>query len=330
MNESKPRPTSLDYVLAGLAPAFIILMIGSLVAFLMTALYQGEFPIRLMWVLGLYTFASVLISRIAIEQSRSQAFVYLLLLAGATLFVAPRHFVIEGSLASLSFPILVVFLILITYLADRITFDCTNIDDAGEAHGEGLMQSLGLLKKSRNVTKANAPKRKHNPGVWILYFAILAVPVFGLGQLVIASSAGRRLAWIYMIVYMTSALLLLVMISLLSVRRYTRQRNLEMDAGLSMKWLAAGGTAIVLLMMVMSILPLPALDGGLWEPPFKLTSRDNLQSHRWGWGNEATGDGNVGQQQGGQQQGGQQQGGQQQGGQQQGGNQQGGQQRGGP
>jgi len=70
MNEPKLRPTSLDYALAAISPALIILMIGSLVAFLMTALYRGEFPVRLMWVLGLFTFASVLISRIAIEQSR--------------------------------------------------------------------------------------------------------------------------------------------------------------------------------------------------------------------------------------------------------------------
>jgi len=329
MNEPKLRPTSLDYALAAIAPALIILMIGSLVAFLMTALYRGEFPVRLMWVLGLFTFASVLISRIAIEQSRSQALVYLGLLGGATLLVAPRYFVIEGPFSSLSLPILVVFLLLISYLADRITFDCTAVDVAGDAQGEGLLQSLGLLKKSRIAVKAGQTRRKHNPGVWVLYFALLALPVFGLGQLIIESRTGRSLAWFYMIVYLLSALLLLVMISLLSVRRYSRQRGLEMEMGLSMKWLLAGGAAVSVLMMVMAILPLPSLDSGFWEPPFKITNRDDLRAHRWGWGSETVGDGKGGQQQGGQQQGGQQQGGQQQGGQQQGGQQQGGQQQGG-
>ncbi|MCU0707242.1 MAG: hypothetical protein MUF23_03025, partial [Pirellula sp.] len=113
MSDSKLRPTSLDYSVAALAPALIILMIGSLVAFLMTALYQGEFPARLMWILGLYTFASVLISRISIEQSRSQSLVYMALLGVATLFVAPRYFTIDGPLAFLSFPILAAFLVLI-------------------------------------------------------------------------------------------------------------------------------------------------------------------------------------------------------------------------
>jgi hypothetical protein len=185
MTESKLRPTSLDYALAAIAPALIILMIGSLVAFLMTALYRGEFPMRLMWVLGLYTFASVLISRIAIEQSRAQSLVYAGLLGGATLLVAPRYFVIEGPLAAMSLPILVVFLVLITYLADRITYDCTAIDEPGDAHGEGLLQSLGLLKRSRTALKQNTRQRKHNPGVWVLYFALLALPVFGFGQLLI-------------------------------------------------------------------------------------------------------------------------------------------------
>ena len=328
MNEPKLRPTSLDYALAAIAPALIILMIGSLVAFLMTALYRGEFPVRLMWVLGLFTFASVLISRIAIEQSRSQALVYLGLLGGATLLVAPRYFVIEGPFSSLSLPILVVFLLLISYLADRITFDCTAVDVAGDAQGEGLLQSLGLLKKSRIVVKAGQTRRKHNPGVWVLYFALLALPVFGLGQLIIESRTGRSLAWFYMIVYLLSALLLLVMISLLSVRRYSRQRGLEMEMGLSMKWLLAGGAAVSVLMMVMAILPLPSLDSGFWEPPFKITNRDDLRSHRWGWGSETVGDGKGGQQQGGQQQGGQQQGEQQQGEQQQGEQQQGEQQQG--
>ncbi|MFN6129105.1 MAG: hypothetical protein ACK494_09465, partial [Planctomycetota bacterium] len=318
MNEPKLRPTSLDYALAAIAPALIILMIGSLVAFLMTALYRGEFPVRLMWVLGLFTFASVLISRIAIEQSRSQALVYLGLLGGATLLVAPRYFVIEGPFSSLSLPILVVFLLLISYLADRITFDCTAVDVAGDAQGEGLLQSLGLLKKSRIAVKAGQTRRKHNPGVWVLYFALLALPVFGLGQLIIESRTGRSLAWFYMIVYLLSALLLLVMISLLSVRRYSRQRGLEMEMGLSMKWLLAGGAAVSVLMMVMAILPLPSLDSGFWEPPFKITNRDDLRSHRCGWGSVTVGDGQGGQQQDGQHHGEQQQGEQQQGEQQQG------------
>ncbi|MFY8070175.1 MAG: hypothetical protein ACOVNQ_00750, partial [Pirellula sp.] len=148
MENRKLRPTSFDYALAALSPVLIILMIGSLVYFLITTLYQGDFHARLMWILGLFTMASVLITRIAIEQSRAQSLTYLGLLSAATLFVAPRFFVLEGILAPLSIPILIGFLALIVFLADRITMDCTSVDDAQDSHGYGLLQSLGLLKRS--------------------------------------------------------------------------------------------------------------------------------------------------------------------------------------
>jgi prolipoprotein diacylglyceryltransferase len=89
MAEKRLKPTTFDYALAAISPVLIILMIGSLVYFLILTLYRGEFPARLTWLFGLFTMASVLITRIAIEQSRTQSFVYLALLSAATLFVAP-------------------------------------------------------------------------------------------------------------------------------------------------------------------------------------------------------------------------------------------------
>jgi hypothetical protein len=188
MTDRKLRPTSFDYALAALSPVLIILMIGSLVYFLLTTLYQGDFQARLMWILGLFTMASVLITRIAIEQSRTQSFTYLGLLSAATLLVAPRFFVLEGFLSPLSIPILIGFLALIVFLADRITMDCTSVDDAHDSHGYGLLQSLGIFKRSddpeptpppQRPTQApdtpeisNKESRSHNPGVWILYFAL--------------------------------------------------------------------------------------------------------------------------------------------------------------
>ena len=294
--ESKLKPTSLDYALAALSPGLIILMIGSLVCFLLCTLYQGEFPARLMWILGLFTFASVLISRIAIEQSRAQSLVYLGLLGGATLFVAPRFFVVDGPMASFSLPILVTLLCLIAYLADRITMDATSVDDASESNGEGLLQSLGLLKRANANANANAKqgKRKHNPGVWILYFALLAIPVFGLGQLFIQAAPARKLAFVCMIAYLFSALALLVVISLLSLRKYVRQRGVEMESSLSAKWLTAGISSTLGLIILMAILPFPMLSSNMMELPFRITSRTDLSSSRWGWGNE--GAGNAGQQ----------------------------------
>ncbi|MFN5393084.1 MAG: hypothetical protein ACK5EO_04210, partial [Planctomycetota bacterium] len=290
MEDRKLRPTSFDYALAALAPVLIILMIGSLVYFLITTLYRGDFHARLMWILGLFTMASVLITRIAIEQSRAQSLTYLGLLSAATLFVAPRFFVLEGLLAPLSIPILIGFLALIVFLADRITMDSTSVDDAQDSHGYGLLQSLGLFKRSDSVSanpeRSDKKGRSHNPGVWILYFALLALPVFGLGQFFLPSGQAQRVALGCLVIYLSAALALLVMISLLSLRQYVRQRDVEMQTGMSWNWLASGIGSVLGLVLLMAILPLPMLGSNTWELPFKLSSRDDMSPSKWGWGNE--------------------------------------------
>ena len=291
MTDRKLRPTSFDYALAALSPILIILMIGSLVYFLLTTLYRGDFQARLMWILGLFTMASVLITRIAIEQSRAQSFTYLGLLSAATLLVAPRFFVLEGFLAPLSIPILIGFLALIVFLADRITMDCTSVDDAHDSHGYGLLQSLGIFKRSDSPVPAtpessNKESRSHNPGVWILYFALLALPVFGLGQFFLPSVQAQRVALACLVIYLGSALALLVMISLLALRQYVRQRDVEMQTGMSWNWLATGIGSVLGLVLLMAILPLPMLGTSNWELPFKLSSRKDQTPSQWGWGNE--------------------------------------------
>ena len=302
MTDRKLRPTSFDYALAALSPVLIILMIGSLVYFLLTTLYQGDFQARLMWILGLFTMASVLITRIAIEQSRTQSFTYLGLLSAATLLVAPRFFVLEGFLSPLSIPILIGFLALIVFLADRITMDCTSVDDAHDSHGYGLLQSLGIFKRNddqepviprqRPTQASDTPEssdkesRSHNPGVWILYFALLALPVFGLGQFFLPSGQAQRVALACLVIYLGSALALLVMISLLALRQYVRQRDVEMQTGMSWNWLATGIGSVLGLVLLMAILPLPMLGASNWELPFKLSSRTDQTPSQWGWGNE--------------------------------------------
>jgi len=294
MTDRKLRPTSFDYALAALSPVLIILMIGSLVYFLLTTLYRGDFQARLMWILGLFTMASVLITRIAIEQSRTQSFTYLGLLSAATLLVAPRFFVLEGFLSPLSIPILIGFLALIVFLADRITMDCTSVDDAHDSHGYGLLQSLGIFNiPPQRPTQApdtpeisNKESRSHNPGVWILYFALLALPVFGLGQFFLPSGQAQRVALACLVIYLGSALALLVMISLLALRQYVRQRDVEMQTGMSWNWLATGIGSVLGLVLLMAILPLPMLGASNWELPFKLSSRTDQTPSQWGWGNE--------------------------------------------
>ena len=304
-SEKKLRADGLDFFLAAIAPIFIIGMIGSLVYFMITVCYQGAHPERLMWILGLYTVAAVLIARIAIEQSRQLAFTYMFALAAATLVATPSFFVVRGAMAAFSFPILVFLLVMIAVLADRITFDCTSMNEHVQNTGIGLLQSLGLVKSDRkrseppsnsantteepsidSLKKKPSRKRKHNPGVWVLYFALFALPVFGLGQLLIQSPEDRRWAFTYLFFYLLSSLFLLVLISLLSLRKYLRERGVPMETSFAIRWLVIGMTSVFVVLFFLSLLPIPGRSLMSMDLPFRVTSRDDLKASKWGWGRE--------------------------------------------
>jgi hypothetical protein len=295
------RPSNVDYALAGIAPFFIIGMIGSLTFFLITVFYRGDYPARLMWILGLYTFASVLIARIAMEQTRTYAMGYMVCLGLATLLVAPRFIAVQGPMGWLTLPLLVFFLVLIAFLADRITFDCTSINEADASSGVGLLQSLGLNKaetyqKSKELQSRPGAylkrRKKHNPGVWVLYFALMVLPLFGLGQFFIRDVVSRTFSHRLLFVYLFCTLSLLVLISLLSLRKYLREREIEMELPFAIRWLSIGIATVSALLIVFALLPIPNESLWSWELPVKITNRDDLQAHKMGWGNEGVEDKN--------------------------------------
>ena len=72
MPAEKPRPTLADYVTIALSPALIIVMIVSLVFFLLTILYRGEFAERLHYILFFFIFGMVLVARISMEGGVSE------------------------------------------------------------------------------------------------------------------------------------------------------------------------------------------------------------------------------------------------------------------
>ncbi len=279
----RPRPKAVDYLLAAIAPAFIIGMINCLVFFLILVVYRGEFSERLMYILGLYTFGVVLIARIAIEQSRALAMSYMAAIGLATLLVSLRFVQFPSPLQIIAIPLLLGFLVLIAFLADRITFDCTLIDERVDSSGEGLLQSLGMLSST-----LKSGRKKHNPGVWILYFSLLALPLFGLLQLAIPAreASSRNAAFWFLVGYLFCGMMLLLTTNFLGLRRYLRQRNVEMPGSMATMWLLSGAIGMTLLLVVCMILPLPGRSAGLIELPGFLTSPEGLVASRWGWGSE--------------------------------------------
>ena len=102
-------------------------------------------------------------------------------------------------------------------------------------------------------------RRPHTPGVWVMYYALAALPLFGVGQWLIpaADTASRWHAFRLICVYVACALGLLLTTSFLGLRRYLRQRNLQMPVDMAGMWLGLGAVMIVAVLLVCLFLPRP-------------------------------------------------------------------------
>jgi hypothetical protein len=102
-------------------------------------------------------------------------------------------------------------------------------------------------------------KKPHSPGVWVIYFALATLPLFGIGQWAIpaADLAARRSAFHCLLVYVTCAMTLLGTTSFLGIRRYLRQRKLEMPVDMGLAWAGAVAGIMFVILLVASFLPRP-------------------------------------------------------------------------
>ncbi len=292
------QKTLADYLVIAVSPALVMVLIGSLVFFLLEVFYRGGHGERLHFVWALFIFAAVLIARIAIEMGREHAMMYALPLA-LVMALAVHRF--------LDLPIWInLGLIgLIWWCADKLTFDCTLIDEDQDSSGEGLLQVAGLAKDGPQSETADqppdavegvtsrdeaprtwrerlfdAPGRPHAPGVWIVYFSLAVLPLFGIGQrLIPAADLGRRqYAFLMLVVYSASALGLLLTTSFLGLRRYLRQRRIQMPAAMAGVWISLGAVMIAVLLGLAAILPRPNAEYAISKTPGQLVSRDQKAS----------------------------------------------------
>jgi hypothetical protein len=244
MTTRKPEKSVADYMVIALSPALIMALVGSLCFFLVEVFYQGSMGFVARWILFWFVFAIVLISRIAIEKSSEYASIYGLMLAAAIwlrlLGASPNTYFFNA-----------VLLGIVWFCANKLVWDCTLIDDDEDASGFGLLQKPEPEKKTATPSKKK-PKRKAStsPGRWVIYFSLAALPLFGIGQVLIpADAAGsRRLGLAFLVVYMAAALGLLVTTSFLGLRRYLRQRYITMPAWIAFAWVKFGvGVAIIII-----------------------------------------------------------------------------------
>ena len=308
MAADRDPPGLIDYVVTAISPALVMLMVGSLVFFLVEVLYAGQHEGPLLYTMFFFVAGSVLVARIAIQVDRGRAGVYGAFLALAT-FAAISAYVDypKGSpLGRASWLANLGLLALIYWSANKLTWDCTHLDETQDVSGRGLLSAAGLSRETgdsgeetadRNQESADLasggrqppePERKrggkkkkkdkppswlwrwhsyrqeqrkkpHTPGVWVIYFALAALPLFAVGQsLIDPDDADRRRATFYqMVVYIASALGLLATTSLLGLRRYLRQRKAVMPGSLTAGWLGLAAGVTVVFLVVGAALPRP-------------------------------------------------------------------------
>lgn len=292
-----PHKQAADYAAIAVAPVLIFLMISSLATFLMLILYSGGFSQRVSWTLLCFTMGAVAVARLAIERDRSYSLGYAAAL-GLVTFIVMLRFVDS--------PIFCAFiLVVICYLADVIVRDCTLIDDSVDSSGQGLIDSgtlfvrkqieasstsddaLGKQTQSRPPQQKRRRKAAHQPGRTVMYFAMGALPLFGLGQFFLRNDADTwARAQSMLAIYLFASLSLLVTTSFLGLRRYLRQRDTEMPADVTVAWLAGGLALIAAVLIIAYLAPLPGKAiASIGVPEFLDSPAGNLAS-RFGWGSE--------------------------------------------
>jgi hypothetical protein len=257
MIPNKPQKTAADFMVIALSPALIMVLVGSLCFFLIEVFYRGQMAGSVRWVMFCFVFAIVLISRIAIEKSSEYAALYGLALAGTVWFYLVR--------TQPAYLLGIVLLAVVWFCAHKLVWDCTLIDEDEDSSGQGLLQSRPPAKAEPQPKADPKSKKKRkrvassSPGLWVVYFSLAALPLFGLGQALLpANAAGsRRMGLIFVVLYMSAALGLLITTSFLGLRRYLRQRYLRMPAVVARSWLKLGAGVAAAILAAAVFLPRP-------------------------------------------------------------------------
>lgn len=288
-----------------LCPSLIVLLLSSLVYFVILCVYQGGYSSRLGYIWFMFILGTVNLARLSIEQSRTYAFGYAAVLGIATFFVLSRFQTFAGGAAAIAPIFNLIVLAAVWFLADRITYDCTLIDDDDDASGQGLLDGLSSREaETGNAEQSVLPaeagdgseqppakprrkKKKHQPGRTVLWLTAAALPIFGAGQVFLRNDPALQSSALFALaIYLFATLSLLVATSFLGVRRYLRQRGVEMPGNVSTAWLGGGIVTIAIILMLCFALPKPGQMLANLELPTSIESPDWLKPSKYGWGSE--------------------------------------------
>jgi hypothetical protein len=287
----KPAKTFADYLVVAISPILIMLLVGSLAFFLIQVLYRDEMVQGVRWVTFWFVFAIVLVSRIGIEQSKEHAIFYGVALAAATwVYLLYLH----------STPMVGAILLALTWwCAHKLTVDCTLINEEDDKSGEGVLSGLWReLERTLEPPAARPvsgktlpqlppsmilpprPKPTRPPGRWVVYFSLAALPLFGIGQLFLPANnpEARRMGFEFLAVYLAAALSLLITTSFLGMRRYLRQRFVEMPASIAIGWVRFGALLAVVVLILALVLPRPGSKNTVRDLAYRVTNKKHNAS----------------------------------------------------
>jgi hypothetical protein len=259
---SKPHKTLADHLVVSISPVLIMLLVGSLCFFLIDVLFRHADTGGVRWVMFWFVLAIVLVARIGIEQTKQHAFVY-----GAGLAVATSFYLIVMYPA---FLLGILVLAIVWWCAHKLTWDCTVIEDDDDASGSGLLQTaveaksflLTINKTSKDPKAAPEPAKAHAPGLWVVFFSLGALPLFGLGQMMLPADgmAAGHGGFYYLFTYVAAAAGLLLTTSFLGLRRYLRQRYLPMPPAIAFGWVRLGIGVAAFVLVGALLLPRPGVN----------------------------------------------------------------------
>ncbi len=293
--QRRPPETLADYLAIAVCPFLIFLLVASMMFFLVEVFHEGEYKWRLQFVMAMFCMAIVCIARIAMEEGTSYASLFALPLGAVVAFAIMR--LVPGGFM-ISWPLMGI----VWWAAHKLTWDCTLVDDKQDASGQGLLQEMGLDPLAAGVPRGPAgtttrplaleattsaaaedekswwekllepDRRPHAPGVWVVYFSLAALPLFGIGGWFVTEPETRTKVFQYLVVYVASGLGLLLATSFAGLRKYLRQRNLEMPADMTATWVSVGAVLIVATLLLAAILPRTRAEHSLSQVPAIFTS----------------------------------------------------------
>jgi Domain of unknown function (DUF4129) len=247
---AEPRETDLfALVLEVINPALVMGLVGSLAFFLLDVCYRGNFDDQLHWTLFFFVFAIVLVTRISFTMGSDKAAGYGMAL-GAVTFLATMRFV-----KGLGVVLNLLIILVISGSAYLLTKDTTWMGKPDRKPERGLADVVA--EPWQLISQPRSKRRPH--GLWVVWFTLAALPLFGIGQSLIPveDAARRQLAFWRMTMYVACGLGLLLTTALVNLRQYLKARKLKLPAPLAARWLATGAIIVITAMVVAALLPRP-------------------------------------------------------------------------